>query len=91
MSRSYREPFYTDGYKGSKRRQLEKNLANRHLRRKSIDEDLPNGKGYRKYSDPYNICDFKFKWDPFPRVFLNYRTHEFELVYPEKPWRVFRK
>jgi len=91
MSRSYREPWYTDGYKGSKHRQFQKNYANRRIRRKSIDEDIPNGKSYRKYNDPWDICDFKFKWDPYPWVHVNWRTGELEWVYPEEPWKVFRK
>lgn len=55
MSRSYRKPIITDGY-GTKRRRAAKTYANRRLRKMM---DIPSGKAYRKFTDPWNICDFK--------------------------------
>lgn len=56
MSRSYRKPWITDGY-GTKWRRYAKKEANRKVRR---HDDVPNGKAYRKVSDPWSICDYKF-------------------------------
>jgi hypothetical protein len=58
MSRSYRKPWTTDGYRGSKRRQFNKNYANRIIRRTL--EEIPDGKAFKKLTDSYNICDFKW-------------------------------
>jgi hypothetical protein len=89
MSRSWREPFYTDGYKGSKRRQFFKNQANRVVRRISPYEDMAGGGSYKKYTDPWDICDFKFKWNPYPEVYWGKNGPEW--YWDEKPWQVFRK
>jgi hypothetical protein len=61
MSRSYREPWITQGY-GGQCRKWQKRYANRSVRKTA---DVPNGKAYRKYWDPWNICDWKWKWDPW--------------------------
>jgi hypothetical protein len=90
MSRSYREPWYIDGYKGSGRRQFFKNYANRRVRRKSPYEEIANGCSYKKYTDPYDICDFKFFWDPEPHVYWHGKNGP-EWIYPDEPWKVFRK
>ena len=90
MSRSWREPFFTDGYKGSPRRQFFKNQANRCIRQISPYEDIANGGSYKKYFDRYFICDYKWRWDPEPRVYWGKNGPEW--VYSnEKPWQVFRK
>lgn len=57
MARSYRKPWITDGYKGSKRRQFFKNIANRRIRKA---KDVPDGKAYRKFFCSYDICDYKW-------------------------------
>ncbi len=57
MGKSYRKPWATDGYKGSKRRQFYKNRANRVIRK---SKDVPNGKAYKKFTDPWDICDYRF-------------------------------
>ncbi len=36
-----------------------KNYANRRLRRKSVDEDIPSGASYKKNSSPWDICDWR--------------------------------
>lgn len=52
MSRSYKhEPVYKDHSKGMK------TIAARRLRRKPL-EAIPNGGGYKKFFDPYNISDW---------------------------------
>lgn len=76
MSRSFRGPWITDGYKGSKRRQWCKRQANRVVRR---SEDVSDGKSYRKFYNPYNICDYKWYFS------VN------DKFYSEKPWRYRRK
>ena len=54
MSRSYKKhPIVKDHCKGMKE------IANRHLRRKGLEE-IPNNKGYKRLFNSYNISDFKF-------------------------------
>jgi len=57
MSRSYRKPWITDGFKGSKTKQFYKKQANHLIR--SLNE-VPDGKSYRKFYESWNICDYKF-------------------------------
>jgi len=61
MSRSYRKPYVTDGYKGSKRKQFCKKYANNVV---SKTEDVPDGKAYRKFSNTYDICDYRWHESP---------------------------
>ena len=79
MSRSYRKPWIVDGYKGSKWKQFCKNQANRKIRR---TENVPNGGTYRKFYDPYNICDYKWS------VNVTNKDDEF---YEEEFWKFTRK
>lgn len=37
-----------------------KNYANRRIRRISVDEEIPNGKKYRLYTESWDICDWKW-------------------------------
>lgn len=61
MSRSYRKPITTDGY-GTKRRRAAKALANRQVRK---NFEIPDGNEYRKFTDPWNICDYRIpSWAP---------------------------
>jgi hypothetical protein len=55
VSRSYRKPIATEGY-GSKDKKQRKRLANKRARR----VDVANGRAYRKVSNSWDICDFKF-------------------------------
>ena len=92
MSRSYRKPYYVDGYKGSKRKQFNKNQANRVIRRTT--EEIADGKSYRKFYERWDICDYRWRCRFEPYVYANWRTKELEWVYPteaDKPWRVCRK
>jgi len=86
MSRSYRQPWYTDGYKGSSRRQYYKRLSNKVVRRTG---DVPDGKAYRKICNPWDICDYKFLYDPKPRI--RSWGGEFVVIEPSPIWRVARK
>lgn len=60
MSRSYREPWYIEGY-GSPSKAFRKNQANRRIRR---SKNIPNHKAYKKFYEQYDICDYKYKYDP---------------------------
>lgn len=77
MSRSYRKPIITDGY-GTKRRREAKKAANRCIRRAP---SIPNGMAYRKFFDPWDICDFRFsQWAPPTEDRI---THGFGWIYIE--------
>lgn len=54
MSRSYKKPWIKDRAPG------ERNLAARAIRRIHWSEDIPNGKAYRKFYNPWNISDWTF-------------------------------
>ena len=36
-----------------------KQFANRRLRRKDINFEIPNGKAYKKLNESWDICDYK--------------------------------
>lgn len=57
MSRSYRKPIATCGYGGTWRRKA-KQIANKRARR---DWNLSDGNCYKKASNSWDICDYKFK------------------------------
>jgi len=57
MSRSYREPWETDGRKGSKRRQFYKRCSNKKTRK---TKDVVDGNYYRKNRYTYDISDYRF-------------------------------
>ncbi|MBE1444768.1 hypothetical protein [Paenibacillus sp. OAS669] len=57
MSRSRKHaPVWTDHHTPGTR--WAKRQANKAVRR--YTNDLPNGKGYRKVYNPWNICDYRF-------------------------------
>lgn len=90
MSRSFREPVYTDGYKGSKRRQYFKRYFNHVIRKISpFDDSLANGKMYRKFNDTWSICDYRFRYDARPRIY--YWGGVRRVIEPQPLWRVNRK
>jgi len=86
MSRSYREPVFVDGY-GTRRKRYAKNLANRYIRR---TKDIPNGNAYRKYYDSWDICDYRFRWDPYPHIRC-WKFGEAVVVEPIPEWKARRK
>lgn len=57
MSRSYRKPYIKDGY-GSKSKPLRKRRAARRVRKAS---EVPNGGAYKKFFNPYEICDWSWR------------------------------
>ena len=75
MSRSYRKPWVTDGYKGSRTKQFNKREANKRIRNA---KEVSDGKTYRKFYNPWDICDYKF-------------YAEGHSYFEERPWRVNRK
>lgn len=56
LGKSYRKPIAVDGY-GSKLKPKLKQLANRAVRLAPI---ISNGGSYKKLSNSWNICDYKF-------------------------------
>ena len=76
MSRSYRKPWVTDGYRGSKRKQFMKRYANKVVRH---SVDVPNGKKHRRFLDPWEICDFR------------HQAHMNDTFYKKEFWKYIRK
>jgi hypothetical protein len=60
-----------------------KRYANRKIRMISVYDDLADGMSYKRYIDQYDLCDWKFKWDPTPRIY--WVDGEMRLTEPE-PW-----
>ena len=87
MSRSYREPWYVDSY-GTKSKRLNKRYANRRVRK---TKDVPDGKAYRKYTNPWDIVDWKYRWDPWPSIRISPFTGEYWVIWPEPKWKAIRK
>jgi len=85
MSRSYREPWFVDSY-GSKSKKFDKRHANRKIRNA---DDVPNGRAYRKYYDPWNIADYKFRWNPYPSI--RFRSGEQKIIEAIPEWKARRK
>lgn len=85
MSRSYREPWFVDGY-GSRWKRHQKRAANRRVRHA---KNVPNGNAYRRYFDPWNICDWKYCWDPMPHVYWLFG--ELRIIEPTPEWKARRK
>ncbi len=79
MSRSYRKPWAVDGMNGSKTKQYRKNQANRRIRRA---KNVLDGKVYRKFSDPWDIVDWKWPVNV---------TNKDDPFYEEKFWKYTRK
>jgi len=87
MSRSYREPWYTDGWKGSKRKQFFKRYANRRIRRTT--DEIADGKAYIRFFESYSICDYKWLYDPRPRI--RWWNGVMEVIKPDPEYKVRRK
>jgi hypothetical protein len=50
---------------------------------------VPDGKAYRKFYDSWDICDYKFWYDPEPRIYFINGTPR--IIEPSPIWRVARK
>ena len=87
MSRSYREPVWTDNY-GSSYKKWAKRQASRKIRK---SQDVPNGKAHKKFYDSWNICDYKNRYDPWPSIYFNWITGEQEIIEPIPEWKARRK
>lgn len=62
MSRSYRKPWYKD------RNPFMKRYANSVIRK---TKNVPDGGAYRKMTDQYSICDYRFSAWPKSRYARN--------------------
>lgn len=60
MSRSFRQPYWTDGY-GGKWRKFVKRLAAKKVRRTKF---VGKGAAYKRIYDSWLICDFSFPENP---------------------------
>lgn len=56
MSRSYRKPYWTQGYGGLWRR-IAKHQAVKRVRK---SKKVSDGGHFKRLSSSWNICDFKF-------------------------------
>jgi hypothetical protein len=88
MSRSFKEPWITDCHRS---KSFYKRLANRRIRNISVDENISDGSSFRKYFPTYDICDFKYRYNPEPRLRYNYRTGEPIWEDPEPIYKYNRK
>lgn len=57
MSRSKRKPFYTDQNRGKPKYGEDKRIANKAVRN---EDEVVNGKAYRKVSNSWDIRDWSF-------------------------------
>lgn len=91
MSRSYRKPWYTDGYKGSKRKQYYKRYYNKIIRKiDALDEDiLSDGNMFKKINCRYNICEFRSYYTGKSILYFNKGIPFF--IEPDPYWKVGRK
>jgi len=85
MSRSYREPWLVEGY-GTKGKKWRKRYANKRVRQ---TKHVPDYKAYRKLTDPWEICDYKFRYDPKPRIW--HYGGEIRILEPDLRWKAVRK
>lgn len=56
MSRSFKKVGHCKCERSCKKG---KKYANRRLRRKGINFEIPNGKAYKKLNESWDICDYK--------------------------------
>lgn len=63
LARSYRKPIAVDGY-GSPVKRILKRIANKRARR---DLQLADGGSYKKASNSWDICDYKFQLEDTKR------------------------
>lgn len=60
MSRSYKKnPYVTAGYGSSRKRN--KQIANRKFRRAVSDENTAGRLKHKKYTQSWNICDYRMR------------------------------
>ncbi len=67
MSRSFKKVFgFVDRNPWGKR------FANRRVRRIPIDKSLASGNAYRRYNNPWDICDWRFLFHSKAAVLQHY-------------------
>lgn len=88
MSRSFKKPYITDY---SKSRAFFKRYANKKIRNLSVDDDIADGNSYRRYFCSYDICDWKFRYDPYPRMYYNWNIGEPYWAEPDPIYKYNRK
>jgi len=57
VSRSYRKPYWTEGMKSPGLRKSRRRQANRRVRKA---KNVPDIGGFKKISNSWDICDYKF-------------------------------
>lgn len=88
MSRSRKKnPVTTD----NSCRKYWQRQANKRIRNTDVYEDIPDGARYRRYFDQYTICDYKFFWDPTPRVWFNPFKREWDIIDATPEWKARMK
>ena len=50
---------------------------------------MPDGKAYRKHTNPYDICDYKWLYDP--KLYISHIFGRMEWVKPDPIWKYSRK
>lgn len=72
MSRSCKKVGYCKCERSCKKG---KQYANRRLRRKGINYEIPNGKAYKKMNESWDICDYQHKetWEGYQKWWKNPR------------------
>ena len=87
MSRSYRKPWFKDGYGSRGGKRFRKNYANRRLR--GTNKIIGDFNTYRKFTDPWDICDYKYMYDP--HVHISYWGGKKHIIEPDPLWKAVRK
>jgi hypothetical protein len=88
MARSRKRPWICD------RNPWAKNYANRVLRRHKLRHDLADGNAYRKFTDPWTICDWKWLATPPVPAWQSYRYSfdpEFAEQWERRSWKEYYK
>ncbi len=77
MSRSRKKStFVTDNHGHNLRRKFMKRYYNKSLRNSLKNNDeLLQGNSYRKYSDSWNICDYRWYWSEENAIKEYYSKH----------------
>lgn len=67
MSRSYRKNLIRTDHGPST--WWFKRQASKTIRRVPLEETIPNGGIFKRYFEPWTICDYKFTYDPSPIIY----------------------
>ncbi len=87
MSRSYRRPWFVEGYGSRGGKRFRKNYANRRIRR--TKKIIADHNAYRKFTDPWDICDYRYKYNPHPIIW--YYSGKIRVIEPDPRWKAVRK